>query len=119
MLLTENDFKSKVMENNEMWLVIFVDLKNPGKNTKQEWDRAAMKLSGENINMGKVFSKNLARQCGVKSFPTIMYFPKGDKSDPRSLENYAGDISSNEIVTWAIEKIKQSNDGKLKLLVQI
>ena len=63
-----------------------------------------MELSGK-VHMGKVFSKNLARQSGVKYFPTIMYFPPGDKSDRSSYEIYEGDITANGIVTWALKRL--------------
>ena len=41
----------------------------------------------------------------VKSFPTIMYFPQGDKSDRSSYEIYEGDITANGIVTWALKRL--------------
>jgi len=86
-----------------------------------EWDQSATELSGK-VNLGKVFSKKLARLCGVKSFPTIMYFPA---SDPNSTENYEGEITANDIVTWALKKHNgepmdtqwQGNDKELFLAV--
>ena len=78
-------------------------------NIKPEWDRAAMELSGK-VHMGKVFSKDLARQSGVKYFPTIIYFPAGDKSEQNSFENYEGDITTNDIVTWALQVVVCQKD---------
>ena len=78
-------------------------------NIKPEWDRAAMELSGK-VHMGKVFSKDLARQSGVKYFPTIMYFPAGDKSEQNSFENYEGDITANNIVKWALQVVVCQKD---------
>ena len=78
-------------------------------NIKPEWDRAAMELSGK-VHMGKVFSKDLARQSGVKYFPTIMYFPAGDKSEQNSFENYEGDITANDIVSWALQVVVCQNE---------
>ena len=72
-----------------------------------------MELSGK-VNMGKVFSKKLARLCGVKSFPTIMYFPA---SDPNSTENYEGEITANDIVTWALKKHNEEPIGKLVQMI--
>ena len=63
-----------------------------------------MELIGK-VNLGKVFSKKLARLCGVKSFPTIMYFPLGDKSDRSNYEIYEGDITAKGIVTWALKTL--------------
>ena len=96
-----------------MWLVVFVDPTQSGKSIKSEWDQAAMELSGK-VNMGKVFSKKLARLCGVKSFPTIMYFPA---SDPNSSENYEGEITANDIVTWALKKHNGEPIGKLVQMI--
>merc|ERR1712007_355974 len=59
---------------------------------------------GKKVNLGKVFSKNLARECGVTNFPTIMLFPAGDKSNQNSFENYDGEFTTNSIVSWALEK---------------
>ena len=96
-----------------MWLVVFIDPTQSGKSIKSEWDQAAMELSGK-VNLGKVFSKKLARLCGVKSFPTIMYFPAEDKSDPNSSENYEGEITANDIVTWALKKHNGESIGKYR-----
>ena len=68
-----------------------------------------MELSGK-VHMGKVFSKELARERGVKYFPTIMYFPAGDKSEQNSFENYEGDITANDIVTWALQVVVCQKD---------
>ena len=92
-------------------MVVFIDPTQSGKSIKSEWDQAAMELSGK-VNLGKVFSKKLAKLCGVKSFPTIMYFPAGDKSDPNNSENYEGEITANAIVTWALKKHNEKPIGK-------
>ena len=99
------------MESNEMWLVLFVDATNSGKNFKSEWAQAAEELSGK-VNMGIASSKDLAIQCGVKSFPTIMYFTKGHKSDTNGNGNYEGDITANGIVTWALKIYNGKPIGK-------
>ena len=89
------------MESNDMWLVLFVSAKNSGESIKSEWEEVAEKLSGK-VKMGKVSSKNLAKSFGLKKFPTIMYFPKGDKSDPNGNINYQGDIKAESIFFWTI-----------------
>ena len=99
------------MESNEMWLVLFVSAKHSGESTKSEWEKASKELSGK-VKMGKVFSEDLAIQFGLKSFPKIMYFPSGDKSDPSSNENYKGDITANGIVTWALKRLNKEPIGK-------
>ena len=99
------------MGSNQMWLVAF-DSQSSRKNIKPEWDRAARELSGK-VNLGKTFSEVLAGQYGVKSFPKIMYFP-ADKSDPNSFEKYEGDITANDIVTWALKKHDGEPTGKYR-----
>ena len=97
-----------------MWLVVFVDSTNSLSHhisIKSEWDRVAVEMSGK-VNMGKVYSRDLALQYGVKSFPTIMYFPSEEKSDPSSNEKYEGDITANGIVTWALKRLNKEPIGK-------
>ena len=113
-LLTEDNFKSKVMESTEMWLVAFIDPKNNGKTIESEYIQVAKKLNGK-VNCGKSFSTDLARQWGVKYFPTIMYFPTGDKSIQNENENYEGDIKANDIVTWALEIYNGEPFGKYRV----
>ena len=110
-LLTEDNFKSNVMESSEMWLVAFIDPKNPVETIESEYIQAAKKLISK-VNCGKSFSMDLARQWGVKYFPTIMYFRTGDKSVQNQNENYEGDIKANDIVTWALEKYNGAPVGK-------
>ena len=116
-LLTKDNFKSIVMESNEMWLVAFVDTMT---GIKSEWDKAAVELNGK-VKMGKVQSKviseNLPKLYSVVSFPTILYFPEGDKSDPSTFEKYEGGITANEIVTWALKKHKEEPTGKYRCLL--
>ena len=111
--MTEDNFKSDVLESNDMWLVLFVSAKHSGESTKSEWEEASRELSGK-VKMGKVFSRDLASQCGVKSFPTIIYFQAGHKSDPKRNENYEGDINANDIVTWALEKYNGEPMGEYR-----
>ena len=94
-----------------MWLVAFFGPTNSSENIKPEWDRAATKLNGK-VKMGKSFSSVLAEERGVTSFPTITYFPAGDKSDSNSFENYAGVIKADDIVTWALKKLNVKPIGK-------
>ena len=101
------------MESNDMWLVLFVSASNSYESIKSEWEQADKELSGK-VNMGIANSKDLAIQCGVKSFPTIMYFTKGHKSDPNGNGNYEGDITVNGIVTWALKIYNGKPIGKYR-----
>ena len=112
-LLTEDNFESLVKESYDMWLIAFVDpnCNTCGKDIKPEWDRTSMRLSGK-VKMGKVFSKKMARRFGVNTFPTIGYFPKGEKN---YFDIYTGDITANKIVPWALRRLQRvTNTGKLK-----
>ena len=84
-----------------MWLVLFVSAQNSGESIKSKWEQVARELSGK-VKVGKVFSKDLALQFGLKSFPTFMYFPKRDKSGQDGNINFQGDMKANSIVSWAL-----------------
>ena len=62
--------------------------------------------------LDKVDSENVTKLYNVTSFPTILYFPSGDKSDKKNYEKYKGGITANEIVTWALKKHKEEPTGK-------
>ena len=97
-----------------MWLVAFVD---PKSGIKSKWNKAALELKGK-VKMGKVqnkvISENLLKLYGVASFPTILYFPEGDKSDPNTFEKYEGVITTNDIVSYALEKLNGKLIGKCR-----
>jgi len=110
-LLTEDNFKYELLQSNEMWLIAFIDPNLDGIDIKPIWDRASMKLMNK-VNLGKVFSKNLARKYGVKRYPTIKYFPAGDKSNEKNVEDYDGEISTKSIVSWALKKYNGDSDNE-------
>ena len=79
--------------------------------------------------MGEVWShsatENLPKLYDVTSFPTILCFPAGDNSDPNIFLKYKGegvgrlgglfhfrDITANDIVSWALEKLNEKSIGK-------
>ena len=107
-----DNFTYNVRESNKSWLVAFVD---PNSNIKSELDQAAVKLNGK-VEMGKVLDKvdseNVTKLYNVTTFPTILYFPSGDKSDKKNYEKYKGGITANEIVTWALKKHNGEPTGK-------
>ena len=97
-----------------MWLVAFVKYQwNSG--IKSKWNQAAVELKGK-VRMGQVQSKflseSLPKLYDVKSFPTILCFPAGDKSDPNTFEKYEGAITANYLVSWALEKLNGKSIGK-------
>ena len=62
----------------------------------------------------KVISESLPRLYDVTSFPTILCFPAGDKSDPNTYEKYEGVITTNDIVSYALEKLNGKLIGKCR-----
>ena len=62
----------------------------------------------------KVISESLPRLYDVTSFPTILCFPAGDKSDPNTFEKYEGVITTNDIVSYALEKLNGKLIGKYR-----
>ena len=74
-----------------------------------------MELKGK-VRMGEVWShsptENLPKLYDVTSFPTILCFPAGDKSDPNTFEKYEGIITANDIVSYALEKLNGKSIGK-------
>ena len=112
--MTKDNFKSIVRNSKEMWLVAFVKYQwNSG--IKSRWNQAALELKGK-VRMGQVQSKllneSLPRLYDVKSVPTILCFPAGDKSDPNNFEKYEGPITANDIVSWALGKLNGKSIGK-------
>ena len=81
--------------------------------------------------MGEVWShslaENLPKLYDVTKFPTILCFPAGDKSDQNIFLKYEGlgrlggyidfsDITANDIVSWALEKLNEKSIGKIECL---
>ena len=139
--MTNENFKSTVRNSKEMWLVVFLEaayfddksganVYDPnlrfGTNIKSKWRQVALELKGK-VRMGEVWShsatENLPKLYDVTSFPTILCFPAGDKSDPNIFLKYEGvgrlggyfhfrDITANDIVSWALEKLNEKSIGK-------
>ena len=136
--MTNENFKSTVRNSKEMWLVIFFEapyydeysgakVYDPnlrlGTKIKSKWRQVAVELKGK-VRMGEVWShsatENLPKLYDVTSFPTILCFPAGDKSDPNIFLKYKGvgrlggyidfkDITANDIVSWALEKLNEKS----------
>ena len=139
--MTNENFKSTVRNSKEMWLVVFLEsayfddksgakVYDPnlrfGTNIKSKWRQVAVELKGK-VRMGEVWShsatENLPKLYDVTSFPTILCFPAGDKSDPNIFLKYEGvgrlggyfhfrDITANDIVSWALENLNEKSIGK-------
>lgn len=108
--LTESNFAKQVLESDDVWLVeFFAPWCGHCKNLAPEWAKAATELKGK-VKLGAVDAtvhQNLASRYGVNGYPTIKYFPAGRK-DSSSAEDYDGGRTSNDIVTWALNKYAEN-----------
>ncbi len=106
--LTESNFKKLVLDSDDMWLVeFFAPWCGHCKNLAPHWKKAASELKGK-VKLGAVDAtvhQSLAGQYGVQGYPTIKYFPAGVKRGP---EEYDGGRTSDDIVSWALERHEES-----------
>ena len=73
------------------------------KNLEPHWKSAAGELKGK-VKLGAVDAtvhQELAGKYGVRGYPTIKYFPAGNKG---SAEEYDGGRTSDDIVKWALDR---------------
>lgn len=107
--LSDANFDSTVMSSKQAWLVEFyAPWCGHCKALAPEWIRAANELSGK-MNLGAVDATQhqmLAQRYGVRGYPTIKYFPPGDKSE--TPEDYSGGRTASDINMWAMQKLQES-----------
>ena len=107
--LSDANFDSTVMASKQAWLVEFyAPWCGHCKALAPEWIRAANELSGK-FNLGAVDATQhqmVAQRYGVRGYPTIKYFPPGDKS--ATPEDYTGGRTAADINTWAMQKLQAS-----------
>jgi protein disulfide-isomerase-like protein len=107
--LDVNNFKSEVLQDNELYLVEFyAPWCGHCKSLKPAWIKAAKKLNGM-VKVGAVDANEqqnqpLASQYGVKGFPTIKLFINGKATD------YQGGRTSGAIVSYAKNFIRAKLD---------
>jgi protein disulfide-isomerase A6 len=106
-VLTDSDFDSLVLDNNDLW---FVEFYAPWcghcKNLKPEWAKAATALKGS-VKLAKVDATaetELASRYGVKSYPTIRIFAPHNKDQP---EEYNGPRDGPGIIKYANSKMEE------------
>ena len=102
--LTESNFKKLVIDSDDMWLVeFFAPWCGHCKNLEPHWKKAAGELKGK-VKLGAVDAtvhQGLAGEYGVQGYPTIKYFPAGNK---KSAQEYDGGRTADDIVAWASSK---------------
>ncbi|XP_065175338.1 protein disulfide-isomerase A6-like [Sycon ciliatum] len=106
--LTESNFNELVMQSSEPWLVeFFAPWCGHCKSLEPQWKRAATDLKGK-VKLGAVDAtvhQSLSSRYGVQGFPTIKFFPAGDKSSP---EDYQGGRTASDIVSFGESKALES-----------
>lgn len=108
--LTDSNFKSKVLDSEDIWLVEFyAPWCGHCKNLAPHWAKAATELKGK-VKLGALDATVhtvTANEYGVQGYPTIKYFGPGRK-DSSSAQDYTGGRTSSDIVTWAMEKLAEN-----------
>ena len=96
--LTDANFNEKVLTGHQLWVVEFyAPWCGHCKALAPEWVRASNELEGK-FNLGAVDAtvhQNVAQRYGVRGYPTIKYFPPGNKDQPP--EDYQGGRTANDI----------------------
>merc|ERR1712180_427922 len=98
--LTDSNFRSKVLDGGEPWLVEFyAPWCGHCQRLEPEWKSAASEVhekTGNKVKMGMLDAtqhQNTASQYGIQGYPTIkMFFPDG------RVEDYNGGRTASDIV---------------------
>ncbi|XP_058801086.1 protein disulfide-isomerase A6 homolog [Phymastichus coffea] len=108
--LTDENFDKLVMNSEDMWLVeFFAPWCGHCKNLAPHWASAATELKGK-VKLGALDATVhtiKASQYEIRGYPSIKFFAPG-KKDSDSVSDYDGGRTSNDIVTWALEKLTES-----------
>lgn len=104
--LTASNFRSKVLDSDELWLVEFyAPWCGHCKSLAPEWKKAATQLKGV-ANVGAVdmtVHQSVGGPYGIQGFPTIKIFGY-NKNKPK---DYNGARSSASIVEFAFKELRQ------------
>lgn len=105
--LSDAMFDKEVAGGKEPWLIEFyAPWCGHCKNLVPEWKKAASSLGGV-VRLGAVDAttqKKWAQKFNVNGFPTIKFIPPGN---PDAAEDYQGGRSSENIVTYALNKAEK------------
>lgn len=106
-VLTESNFDSKVLDSDDVWLVNFYAPWCPHckslKPIYEEASRAIRKAGIKNVKLGAIDAsqyQSYAQKYGIRGFPTLKYFPAGQKTENDAKE-YDNDRSAQGILQWA------------------
>lgn len=119
--LTESNFKSQVLDSDELWMVEFyAPWCGHCKNLAPHWKKAAKDLDGE-VKLGMVDATvhgSLAQKYEVKGYPTIKVFKNGKAEDyngPREqagIVDYARNIKKSFKPKGGAKKEKKQEEPK-------
>jgi protein disulfide-isomerase A6 len=111
--LTADNFRSKVINSNELWLVEFyAPWCGHCQKMVPDFEKVAKALDGI-IKIGAVdmtTDQAAGASYDVKGFPTLKFFG-ADKNKP---DDYNGDRSINDMINFAFTKAKQVAELRLK-----
>ncbi len=111
--LNESNFDQTIYESTGMWMVAFVaPWCGYCKRLEPEYEKAAKSLGGV-VNIAKVnadLHKNLAARFQVKGFPTIKFFPAGDRKAKQNVEDYQSERSAKAIVDYSMYRFNSLPD---------
>ncbi|XP_046905532.1 protein disulfide-isomerase A6 [Hypomesus transpacificus] len=103
--LTDDNFEKLVLDSGEVWLVeFFAPWCGHCKNLEPEWAAAASAVKEQTngkIHLGAVDAtvhQGLASRYGIRGFPTIKIFRKGEEP-----EDYQGGRTRSDIIARAME----------------
>eukprot|EP01006_Ploeotia_vitrea_P026208 TRINITY_DN59175_c0_g1_i1.p1 TRINITY_DN59175_c0_g1~~TRINITY_DN59175_c0_g1_i1.p1 ORF type:complete len:415 (-),score=90.99 TRINITY_DN59175_c0_g1_i1:105-1349(-) len=110
--LDGSNFKEKVLKSQDGWMVeFFAPWCGHCKKLAPEWEEAARQLKGL-MKVGAVDAtqdQQLASKYGVQGYPTLKFFPPGDKEAPPQDINAAR--SAQALVEWAQETMEKYGVG--------
>jgi len=102
--LSDSTFDAQVLNSEEFWMVEFyAPWCGHCKNLAPEWKKAAARLDGL-AKFGAVdatVEKALAAKYEIHGYPTIKYFPLGEKMDGIA---YTGGRTADDLINFAAEK---------------
>ncbi|KAI5610948.1 protein disulfide-isomerase A6 precursor [Silurus asotus] len=103
--LTDDNFDRLVLDSNDVWLVeFFAPWCGHCKNLEPEWTAAASQVkeqTGGRVKLGAVDAtvhQGLASRYGIRGFPTIKIFRKGDEP-----ADYQGGRTRSDIIAHALD----------------
>lgn len=109
--LTDDDFEESVIDSNHFFFVAFLaPWCGHCKALLPEWDQASKELKGR-VKFGNVdatANQGLASTYGVRGYPTIKWFPAGEKSGASSAQDYQGERKAGAIVRFALDELAKS-----------